>query len=91
MRKKQILNILSSAKIPYTAREITDLCYPISLSCISGLLKRYSLYGLIKRKRKNNKFQYIITEKGLKRLEFLLGSENIKPKIDLLVREKIRL
>jgi len=91
VRKKQILAIMSYATHPYTAREITNLCYPIpvSLTCISALLKRYTQQGLLKRKKTDNIYKYTITKKGISRLEYLIGNKSEKAKIDLLVREPI--
>ena len=91
IRKKQILAIMSYAVHQYTAREIADLCIPVSLSNISDYLRKYTQQGLLKRKKENGKFVYWITPRGLERLEYLLGSKSIKPQIALLVREKIKL
>lgn len=89
-RKKHVLAILSYAENPYTAKEITELCYPITLNSICASLKNYHRQGLVARKKQNDKFVYWITEKGQDRLEWLLGSNSIKEQIDLLVREPIR-
>lgn len=92
VRKKNILAILSYSMHPYTAKEITDLCYTVSLTCISSRLLTYLKQGLVKRKRENKKtvYKYEITKKGLERLEYLLGSKKIKTQIEYLAREKIR-
>lgn len=90
-RKKFVLALLSYSVEPYTAKEITDLCHPITLNSICSSLRNYCNHGLLKREKKDNKFQYEITQKGLERLEYLIGNKTIKSQIDLLVRESIRL
>jgi len=89
IRKKQILAILSYAR-EMTAKEITDLCFPVSLTCISSRLLSYLKQGLVKREKreKDNIFIYSITPKGLERLEWFLGSKSIKKQIDLLVKRE---
>ncbi len=89
LRKKQILAIMSYATHPYTAREITDFCYPVSLSNICDYLRKYTKYGLLSRKKENNVFVYWITPRGLERLEYLLGTPSVKAQIKFLVREPI--
>lgn len=86
IRKKQILAQLSYALKPQTAREIAEIC-PVSLTCVSSLLKRYVEQGLLKRKIENNKFIYWITPRGEARLNYLL---NIRDQIKLLIREPIK-
>ncbi len=90
-RKKFVLSIMSYMVHPYTAKEIHELC-SVSLGSICSSLKRYCSQGLLKRKKNNAKiFEYNITQKGIERLEYLMGSLSIKEQIQLLVREKIRL
>ena len=92
VRKKHILAILNCSE-PLSAKKITDLCYPITLSSICSSLKNYYNQGLLKRKRENKHahYEYQITTKGSKKLEYLIGDTSIKSQIELLVREKIRL
>lgn len=89
VRKKHILAILSYSVHPYTSKEIADLCCPVSINSIRTSLKKYVEQRLIKRKKINDIFVYWITPRGLERLEYLLGSKNIKDQIDLLVREPL--
>ena len=89
-RKKLILATLSYSISPYSAKEIHDLCSNISLSSICTSLKRYYTQGLIKRKKKENKFYYKITQKGIEKLEYLIGDTSIKSQIELFVREPIK-
>lgn len=93
VRKKQILILLNYSPIQ-TAREIADFC-PVSLSCVCALLKRYTQQGLIKKLKKNNKFikpfLYEITNKGVERLNFLVGNKNEKEKIDMFISESIKI
>ena len=83
---------LLNYSIPYTAKEIADLC---SVSSMRTTLKRYCQQGLLKRKRENKKqntpYKYEITQKGIERLEYLIGNTSIKSQIQLLVREKIKI
>lgn len=90
VRKKHILAILSYSK-PLTSKEITNLCFPISINSIRTSLKKYYEQGLIKRKKEKDIFIYWITQKGIERLEYLIGSKSVKKQIELLVREPIRL
>ena len=90
-RKKFVLALLNHSIKPYTAKEIANLCYPITLSSTSTSLKNYCKYGLLKREKKNEIFQYWITQKGIERLEYLIGNNSVKSQIELLVREKIRI
>ena len=92
-RKKIILAILNHSIHPYTAKEITDFCHPITLNSICSSLKNYCNQGLLRRKRENKKtpYKYKITQRGIERLEYLIGNKSIKSQIELLVREKIRI
>ena len=90
-RKKYILALLNHSTKTFTSREIADLCYPVSYSSICTSLKNYYEQGLLRRKRKNEIFFYNITQKGIERLEYLIGDTSIKSQIELLVRERIRL
>lgn len=93
IRKKFVLALLNHSIHPYTAKEIHNVCYPISINSIRTSLKRFCNQGLLQRKRENKKtpYKYKITEKGAKRLEYLIGDTSIKSQIELLVREKIRI
>ncbi|GAI62627.1 unnamed protein product, partial [marine sediment metagenome] len=75
---------------PYSSKEIHDLCPDISLNSLRTSLKTYFVQGLIKREKKNGVFVYWITEKGLKRLEYLIGKQTVKEQIQLLTREPIK-
>ena len=81
-RKIQILNILLYATRPYTGEEIAESCL-ILLNCAYNRLLSYLKQGLVKREKENGVFVYTITKKGIKRLEYLSGSEKIKPQIEL--------
>ena len=65
-RKINILEIINNSDKPLTSREITKKTN-VSLSCITALLKRYTDFGYVKR-RKNlkKKFVYSLLKKGEK-------------------------
>ena len=88
-RKKFVLALLNHSIEQYSAREIANKCYPVSINSIRTSLKRYCNQGLLKRKRENKKelYKYIITQKGIERLEYLIGNNSVKSQIELLVRE----
>ena len=69
-RKKFVLTLLNHSIESYTAKEITDLCYPITLSSICSSLKNYCQQGLLKRKRENKhtRYEYQITTKAIEKL-----------------------
>ena len=92
-RKKFVLALLNHSIEPFTARQIANSCYPVSINSIRTSLKRYCNQGLLRRKRENKKtpYKYSISSKGIERLEYLLGDDNsIKNQIELLVREPLR-
>jgi len=92
-RKLKILTILNYSSKPLLAKEIHELCYPMSLSLttICSRLLSYVRQGIIKRIKENNvyikPFLYEITPRGEDKLNYLI---NVKEQIKLLVREPIR-
>jgi predicted transcriptional regulator len=90
-RKIHVLALLNNINTLYTAEEIANMC-PVSTSSVRASLKGYCNQAIIKREKRDGIYVYWITQKGVERLEYLLGENNsIKNQIELLVREKIRI
>jgi len=81
LRKLEILLILKNVG---NGKELTSnqilnhITDNIKISCVCNLLKRYHKWNLVKRKKKDKRYFYILTEKGEKRMNYLIKELYLK-------------